>query len=168
MTVLPESLCCHWDCVVGCRLLRQRPSAYIDPVGGQRRLAWLLYLRRLGPLRRRRGHLWRFRCGVKIPWFGWLRRGAGLRRRLFCIVLKNANTHARLVRRRDFSVASTEQPQTFEVEDSEFLCLRRRGWRRCCCCCFCPSATSPLVWGGWVIAADFTPPCSGFSPEAGC
>lgn len=71
------------------------------------------------------------------------------------------------VQRGDVCITLMEQPRTFEVEDSEFLCLRRLGWRRCCCC-FCPSVTSPLVWGGWDISAGFTSPCSGVSPGAGC
>lgn len=40
----------------------------------------------------------------------------------------------------DFSVSF------LEVEDSEFLCLRRLDWRRCFFWSW-PSAASPLVWG---------------------
>lgn len=130
----------------------------------KRSSAWGRYLRCLCLLRRHRGRLWRFQCGVKILWFGCRRRGAGLRRRLLCIVLNRKNRREVCATGGDFSVASDEPPPTFEVEDSEFLCLRRLGWWRCC---FCPSVTSPLAWGGWEITAGFTSPCSELSPEAG-
>lgn len=82
----------------------------------------------------------------------------------FSVSFWNTKTNVRFVRQGKTSVASDEPPLTFEVEDSEFLCRRRLGWRRCC---FCPSVMSPLVWGGWEITAGFTSPCSEFSPEAG-
>ena len=61
------------------------------------------------------------------------------------------------------------QPQkipklTFEVEDSEFLCLRRLDWR----CCFWPSAVSPVVWGPSEPSVCVTSPCSGLFSGAAC
>lgn len=53
---------------------------------------------------------------------------------------------------------------TFEVEDSEFLCLRRLDCRRC----FWFSVVSPLVWGPSEASVCVTWPCSWLAFGAAC